>query len=612
MNLEAFYHRHKQNWAFIYKGKDVRVRMRTMRGDVEQVDINWGDKYDWYQTVRHRAMHKLISDGRYDYWETEVDASSGRLSYRFVVHGGAERVYYGERWCAAEEPPDSFGNFEYPYISVTDGIHPPEWVRDAIFYQIFPDRFARGRLEEPAGTWEKWGGVPTKQNTFGGDLQGVLDHLDYLTELGITAIYLTPVFQAPSSHKYDTQDYYAVDPQFGSTELLQQLVGACHARGIRVMLDIVFNHTGRLFPPFQDVLEKEADSPYADWFHILQWSDREAGMPMAYETFGYERDLPKLNMANRELANYLLEVAEYWLKTTDIDGFRLDVANEVDHHFWRRFRERVKAIKPDAYILGEIFHDAMAWLGGDQLDAVMDYPVRDIAIKFFSSQHVDARMFADIIGQQLASYPQQVNEAALQLLGSHDTPRLLTLCGGSMEKLKLAVLFQFTYIGAPCIYYGDEIGMSGENDPDNRRCMIWDTEMQNQELFGFYQEMIAMRKAYPALRSGQIRFLYAPPGGYELAYERSLGEERLLIAMNVAPQPGVLRLELQRTAHPDGRGAKSEGSEAYAEIAVSAEPEVWEDLRSDEIYQVTGKELTLELEAYGCRVLRCISGEVGR
>ncbi|GBF74144.1 alpha-glycosidase [Paenibacillus sp. 598K] len=610
MNLEALYHRHKQNWAFIYHGKAVKVRMRTMRDDVQAVEMSWGDKYDWYGTVRHRPMYKLISDARYDYWETEVEACNGRLSYRFAVVDGEERIYYGERWCAAEEPPDSFGNFEYPYVSAADGIHPPEWVKDAVFYQIFPDRFARGSHAAPSDRFAVWGSVPTKQNTFGGDLQGVLDHLDYLTDLGITAIYFTPLFQAPSSHKYDTQDYYAVDPQFGTTELLRQLVAACHERGIRVMLDIVFNHTGSLFPPFRDVAEKGAHSPYADWFHISQWADAETGQPMIYETFGYEPDLPKLNMVNDRLGRYLLEVAAHWLKTTDIDGFRLDVANEVNHRFWRAFRDTVKAIKPEAYILGEIFHDAMAWLGGDQLDAVMDYPVRDIAIKFFATQRVDARMFADIVGQQLASYPQQVNEASFQLLGSHDTPRLLTLCGGSIAKLKLAALFQFTYIGAPCIYYGDEIGMSGDNDPDNRRCMIWETSQQNLELLGFYRELIVLRKTHEALRSGTFRFLHAPAGGYELAYERRAGEERLILAMNVSSQPSRLLLALpDRARQADDDGA---ASAAYAEIAAGVEDDVWEDLRTGETIRSSEGLLAVELEAYGSRILKRKRGEAAR
>jgi len=610
MNLEALYHRHKQNWAFIYDGKAVRVRMRTMRDDVQAVEMSWGDKYDWYGTVRRRAMYKLISDARYDYWETEVETGSGRLSYRFAVTDGDERIYYGERWCAAVEPPDSFGNFEYPYISPADGIHPPAWVRDAVFYQVFPDRFARGSGAAPSVRYASWGSAPTKQTTFGGDLQGVFERLDYLRELGITAIYFTPLFQAPSSHKYDTQDYYAVDPQFGTTEQLRQLVAACHERGIRVMLDIVFNHTGHLFPPFQDVVDKGERSPYADWFHISQWSDTQSGRPMIYETFGFEPDLPKLNMVNDQVGRYLLEVAAHWLKTTNIDGFRLDVANEVDHRFWRKFRDTVKAIKPEAYILGEIFHDAMAWLGGDQLDAVMDYPVRDIAIKFFALQSVDARMFADIIGQQLASYPQQVNEASFQLLGSHDTPRLLTLCGGSLPKLKLAVLFQFTYIGAPCIYYGDEIGMSGDDDPDNRRCMIWDSQLQDLELLGCYREMIALRKVHEALRRGRLRFLHAPPGGYELAYERMAGEERLIVAMNLAPRPSRLELELPMWAQPAGHDDAA--SAAYPEIATGAEDEVWQDYWSGEALRASGGRLAVELGAYGSRVLKRRCGEAMR
>lgn len=586
MNREALYHRHKQNWAFMYDDDHVRVRLRTARGDIGAVAVCYGDKYNWPATRRLRPLVKTLSDALYDYWEADIAVETRRLSYRFRLEAGEERLWYGERWLDETAPEESFGNFEYPYMNPEDAIRPPRWVKDAVFYQIFPDRFARSGTTEAGGPFERWGATPTKQNAFGGDLRGVLDKLDYLSALGIDGIYFTPLFEAPSSHKYDTQNFYAIDPQFGSAETLRELVDACHERGIRVLLDFAFNHAGSRFPPFLDVLECGRQSRYADWFRILSWPDRGGGAPV-YETFGYEADLPKLNVSNPETADYLLEVAAYWLRETGIDGLRLDVANEIDHRFWRRLRDTVKAIKPDAYLLGEIYHDAMAWLGGDQLDAVTDYPVRDLAIKFFGAGSLDARMFADIVSQQLAMYPQQVCEASFQLLGSHDTARLLTLCGGDEARLKLAALFQFTYVGAPCIYYGDEIGMSGDNDPDNRRCMVWEPEAQNLSLLAFYRELIALRRSHGALRGGGLRFLYAPRGGRGLAYERYEGDERIVVAFNAGAEPLTMTLDT-------GAG----------EADPEAEGEAWEELRTGAVSLPTGGSLELRLEPYGYAVLK--------
>ncbi|MDF2648926.1 MAG: alpha-glycosidase [Paenibacillus sp.] len=238
-----------------------------------------------------------------------------------------------------------------------------------------------------------------------------------------------------------------VDPQFGNNETLKKLVDACHARGIRVLLDAVFNHCGKTFAPFLDVLEHGALSVYADWFHIRKFPLQvEEGIP-TYDTFAFEPTMPKLNTENPEVQEYLLQVAEYWVKEIGIDGWRLDVANEVDHRFWRLFRDRVRAVNPDAYILGEIWHDSMMWLLGDQFDAVMNYPLTYAILDFVNTDQLDGNGFANTVGALLASYPQQVNEVAFNLLGSHDTRRLLTLCEDNKDRMKLASLLQFAMPG---------------------------------------------------------------------------------------------------------------------------------------------------------------------
>ncbi|MWC26740.1 alpha-glycosidase [Paenibacillus sp. MMS18-CY102] len=537
MLKEAIYHRPKQNWAFAYNYETVILRIRTKRDDVQSVEAIHGDKYDWDKTVTASSMRLLSSDALFDYWEVSVKPPFRRLRYAFKLKGlDGETVYLTEQAFETEAPEDAMSFFDYPYLNPIDLFQPPAWVKDAVFYQIFPERFANGDPSlNPEGT-EPWGGEPTPSNFFGGDLQGVIDHLDHLSSLGINAIYFTPVFLAPTNHKYDTTDYMQVDPAFGTNELLKQLISDCHARGIRVLLDAVFNHAGRTFPPFVDVLANGENSRYADWFHVREWPiGVKDGIP-TYETFSFAPTMPKLNTENAEVKQYLLDVAKYWIEEIGIDGWRLDVANEVDHAFWREFRQTVKRANPEAYILGEIWHDSLMWLQGDQFDAVMNYPFTNAVLDFFAYGKRDAKHFADAIGRQLAEYPQQVTEVTFNLLDSHDTPRLLTLCGDDERRMQLAALFQLTYPGTPCIYYGDEVGMSGEGDPGCRQCMVWDSAKQNQSLLKFYKDALSLRSRYAALRGVGLQFVSAERKSHVLAYERFDENERLFIVMNVSDQ----------------------------------------------------------------------------
>lgn len=534
MLREAIFHRPKMNWAYAYDERTIHLRIRTKRNEMEAVNAIVGDKYAWERTKRVVPMRAFAADELFDYWEAAVEPPYRRLRYGFHFVRGGEELYLTEKEFRETPPPDSLELFDFPFINPVDVFAPPEWVKDAVFYQIFPERFANGDpSNDPEGALP-WGSAePTPTNFFGGDLQGVLDHLDHLADLGVNAIYFNPLFEATTNHKYDTKDYLKVDPHFGTNDKLKELVDACHARGIRVMLDAVFNHSGREFPPFVDVLEKGADSPYAGWFHVREFPLRVAGGIPTYDTFAFEPIMPKLNTEHPEVKKYLLDVARYWIEEVGIDGWRLDVANEVDHRFWREFRDTVKAAKPDAYILGEIWHDSMPWLQGDQFDAVMNYPLTNAVIDFFAEGTIDAAKFANAIGAQLAAYPQQVTETAFNLLGSHDTPRLLTRCGDNVGRMKLATLFKLTYPGAPCVYYGDEIGMSGDGDPGCRECMVWEEEKQDRELLRFFAGAIRLRKNHAALRSADIRFLQAEPGSRTLVYERRAADgERFIVAMN--------------------------------------------------------------------------------
>ncbi|CAM3172448.1 alpha-glycosidase [Paenibacillus lupini] len=541
MLLEAIYHRPKQNWAYAYNETTLHIRIRTKRHDAERVELIAGDKYDWSGTMTTVEMTVLSSDALFDYWEASIEPPFRRLRYAFRLTGSEGEVYFTENGFPAALPDNPNTFFDFPYINKVDVFAPPAWVKDAVFYQIFPERFANGDPSLNPEKTEAWGGKPTPTNFFGGDLQGVLDHLDHLVELGINAVYFTPLFEATTNHKYDTENYMRVDRHFGTNEKLKELVEACHKRGIRVLLDAVFNHAGRTFPPFVDALKNGEKSVYANWFHVREWPLQVIDGIPTYETFAFEPMMPKLNTENPDVKAYLFNVARYWIEKIGVDGWRLDVANEVDHQFWREFRKAVKQVNPEAYILGEIWHDAMMWLEGDQFDSVMNNPFTNAVLDFFGHQSIDAKAFADAIGRQLAAYPQQVTETAFNLLDSHDTPRLLTICGDEVDAMKLAVLFQLTYPGAPCIYYGDEVGMNGEGDPDCRKCMVWEPEQQNLELLAFYKQALALRREHAALRSSDIRFLQAADGedGGVIVYERRDEAERILVAMNTRGREAV-------------------------------------------------------------------------
>ena len=410
---------------------------------------------------------------------------------------------------------------------MTEIINAPAWVRDAVFYQIFPERFANGDTSNDPTPVLPWGSQPTPQNFMGGDLKGILDHLPYLCELGINAIYLTPVFKALSNHKYDTCDYFQVDPAFGDLNLLKKLVRTAHENGIRVVLDAVFNHCGDGFWAFQDVIAKGQDSQYCDWFYLSQFPIGQN--PPNYNTCGGAHFLPKLNVLNPEARQYLLDVAIYWIKEAGIDGWRLDVPWKVPLEFWREFRQKVKEICPDAYIVAEAWRDGMRWLQGDTCDGVMNYPFRDYILDYCARDAMDAEDFDHFVGRLHDMYgacaPYQLN-----LLGSHDTARVLTFCGGDVSRAFLAFVCMFTGVGAPMVYYGDENGMTGENDPGCRKCMDWEPAHWNESIRLGVKALIKLRNTHAALRYGGYESLLTFNGVY--AFRRFTVDDQVIVITN--------------------------------------------------------------------------------
>ena len=464
----------------------------------------------------------------------------------------------------------------------------PAWVKDAVFYQIFPDRFASSPRVTKPGPMEPWDVPPTVHGVKGGDLLGIVEHLDHIQGLGANALYLNPVFQSASNHRYHTFDYLKVDPILGGDAALRELIDACHARGMRVVLDGVFNHASRGFWPFHHVLELGKASPYRDWFFFNE-DDLDAGRALrpypdrnvvvdvgavtqeqmagadSIRRYGYQAwwglpALPKLNTANPHVRAYLLDVAEHWLRF-GADGWRLDVPEEIPDDFWREFRVRVKSVDPDAYIVGEIWHEKPQDLLGDMYDAVMNYPLGAAITSFVGAgrldryvldQHInvgsavrddDGPRFAERLARSLTVYPPDVTGAQLNLIDSHDTPRFLAMVRGDATALRLATLILMTVPGAPTIYYGDEIGLTGDMDPANRTAFPWEhPDRWDRDLLAYVSGAIALRHAHPVLRRGSFENVTAQGGA--IAYRRRLGAAEAVVAVNAGDAPNLLYLHL--------------------------------------------------------------------
>ena len=495
MNKEAILHIPKSQYAFAYNQKELRIRLRAAKDDLDKVEIIYAVKYNWLTDRKSKQMQKSYSDALYDYYTVTLDVPDSRIGYIFLLQSGEEKYYYSEEGLTIEYNHDKsyYNFFQYPYINETDLHKKVDWCDRAIFYQIFVDRFHMGSCSKDRNYIDKdWGELPKPKGFYGGDLPGITEKLDYLQDLGINSIYLTPIFQSPSNHKYDTIDYEEVDAMFGTNRDLKELVESAHKRGIKIFLDAVFNHCSYLCKQFQDVLRKGKESVYYDWFMIR--GERPVMEQVNYECFAACNYMPKWNTNNPEVQKFLLHIATKWIKEYGIDGWRLDVADEVSHDFWRQFRKAVKAAKPDALIVGENWHDSRPWLEGDQFDSIMNYSFTKACLDYFAYEKYSAQRFCERLSEILMRNTDQVNEMMLNLLDSHDTERFLTNVGENADKLKCALAVLFFFVGMPCIYYGTEIGTAGGYDPDSRRTFDWDKTHWNMDIYNTVKDLIRLRK----------------------------------------------------------------------------------------------------------------------
>jgi cyclomaltodextrinase len=481
------------------------------------------------------------------YYQVELELEEPKIEYFFQVSYNNSIIYLGENISnLGTTKKENLKSFEFQWDK-EEVFQTPSWVKEAIFYQIFPERFFNGNPQNDPSETKPWGQEdPTPENFFGGDLEGIEQKIPYLVDLGINAIWLNPIFASVSNHKYNIYDYMEIDPNFGDKKTFKRLVTKLHDQEIRVILDGVFNHTGTRFWAFQNILKHGSKSPYKDWYYIYEFPVQISPRP-TYECWWDVAELPKLNVKNPKVKKYLLDMATYWTEEFEIDGWRLDVPNEIDHDFWIEFRKVIKKINPDCYIVGEIWDDGRPWLQGDQFDAVMNYLFRSRVLEFFASKKMEVADFNSQIGMLQLKYHQQVNFNLLNLLGSHDTARVLTLFKEKIpaihkpvtleeakERLRTAIIFQMTYPGAPIIYYGDEIGMVGGPDPGCRRTMVWDEKDQDLELKNFYKYLIKLRKENYVFIAGDYIPLMTDDINRIYCYARKLGEKVALIALNIS------------------------------------------------------------------------------
>jgi glycosidase len=664
MNKAGIYHHCGDTWCYAVDGHTLHIRIRTAADDIDRVELVSADPFEMKRDVAGHywasetgEMTKAGTNGVHDFWEIFVTLPYNRLKYWFLLHDGNQAWEFGEKGLVETVDRHNYWNtFIFPYLHESEVFRAPDWVAKTVWYQIFPERFNNGNPAlNPPGTRD-WQTGPVKNEEFyGGDLSGIVEKLDHIASLGFNGIYLTPIFESPSAHKYDTTDYLKIDPAFGDEADLRRLADECHRRGIRIILDAVFNHSGRQFAPWLDVLKNGEKSHYREWFVIDRFplfpettdratadqnsttmaaiegsaadkttanangtpacetrgraayglreianqqtatanTSRLADKPAAhacgqpaheneptgcgtpgqtitgtrtptgdqltltdeaalqdetaasrrihdshdagFHTFAFSTGMPKLNTSNPETREYLLTVAEHYIREFDIDGWRLDVANEIPHDFWRAFRSRVKALKSDAFIVGEIWHNSMEWLKGDQYDAVMNYHFGQAIENFLtrSDEIPDARALADRMTTLEFMYPAPVIRAGFNLLDSHDTMRLLDRLGGNLAAARQAWLLFALLPGAPCFYYGSEFALPGGADPDCRRCMPWGAERDAAEQFDFIREIVNLRKDNIELvNRGARSWIFDAKNGGLFGLRVMLGERVLVTIIN--------------------------------------------------------------------------------
>ncbi len=537
MNKSAIFHKTGDNFCYALDKDNLIITLHT-GFDITDVSLCYGDPYTtgimggnskWIYDTEAITHKSYLEDAVL--WKICVKPPFKRCSYFFRICCNDEVCYYFEDGFHNSTEPEHGERpqyFIFPWMNPVDINTVPDWVNDTVWYQIFPDRFCNGDSSLNGRFVKDWKGPEQPVgplDIYGGDIPGIISRLDYLHELGITGLYFTPLCAGKSNHKYDTADYLKIDPAFGTNEQMRELVDKAHSLGMRVMMDGVFNHCSTHFAPWKDVCRKGHDSKYFDWFMINNWpfskipnSNSKKGN---YYSFAFFDMLPKLNTNNPEVIRYLTHVCMTWIKEFDIDAIRLDVANEVSHSFLQTLRKNLKKLKPDFFLLGELWHDSMPWLRGNELDSVMNYTLKDSINDFWLNTELTNENLTHAVNRCYNMYMGQTNDVLFNLLDSHDTIRLISQLKNP-DKFYQEMALMLLMPGTPCLYYGSEVMLEGMHDPDCRRCMPWD-KIDN----GFYRDsiertkkLINLRKNNPAAKSSVYRFVNNTDNGRLVQFEK--------------------------------------------------------------------------------------------
>lgn len=552
MNTSAIIHRSALTDCYMLDKDTAVLNIRTGK-DVTAVNIVYEDPYaygisgeiNWIGKVAPMALRREL---RHCFiWTVQLRPAYKRLQYYFELFCGEETLLLLEDDFYTQAQLNRKGRwkqyFKLPWMNPSDVITVPDWVEETVWYQIMPDRFCRGSAlpkRMPLKAWNDRESVGY-DDFYGGDLAGILQKLPYLKTLGVTGIYLLPLFLSDSNHKYNISDYETIDPDFGTEAELIELVDTAHRLGMRVMLDAVFNHSGTGFFAWQDVWEHGEKSPYFDWFCIntLPFERKYASLRDGrFYGFAFLDNMPKLNTCNPKVAEYCLGRCKYWIENWHIDGIRFDVGNEVSHTFLKTMHQTLKAVKPDLFLLGEIWHDSVQWLQGDEYDAVMNYPFFESMHNFWLDEARTSRDFMFAMNRVYSLYPEQVNRVIFNFLDTHDTLRARNRCG-SLDVFYQQLTVLMTMPGSACIYYGTELAMSGSHDPDCRRTMPWD-EIENgvhDDAICEMKKLIALRKEQAAIRGSALSWHHDAAHPRLVCYKRPAPEGTVTVYLNAAAEP---------------------------------------------------------------------------
>jgi cyclomaltodextrinase len=535
MEYSAIFHDMDKRFCYAIEKDLFVIRVQVKKDDMKEIILHYEDKYipmEREDTRKTIVMKKVATSQFHDYYEAQVRMHLICLRYFFeFTDMQGEKVYYGNYEFDKESITNRDRMFDCPQnLREEEMFEVPDWAANKVVYQIFPSRFAASQPVDK----KLWYKAPiTPMDDLHGDFRGIIDHLDHIQDLGIDVIYMTPSFKSNSCHKYDTIDYYEIDPSFGTKEELKELVQKAHDRGMKVVMDAVFNHTGKEFFAFKDILEKGEKSKYLDWYYIdeLPLKGKWGEIPN-FLCFGYYGGMPKLNLKNPEVEKYITDIACYWIRECDIDGWRLDVGDEISHFFWKRFRRAIKAVKKDMLIIGEIWHYAGDFLEGDEWDTVMNYPFYLNLIDLLADEKISVSQFVQNLGYLKGRLHKKCYPLMWNLIDSHDTARFLHLCKDNKKKQHLAAAFQLLLPGMPMIYYGDEYAMPGANDPDCRRGMYWDEEYQDKEMFEWYKRLLQVRKAHTCIVEGELAESITRDEDETIVLIRKNGEETIALIFN--------------------------------------------------------------------------------